>query len=324
VNQLQGMPDKYLADAINGFFANGGSRCYVARVAAEQNGETLLTAWNTALKALAPLGDLDLIALPDAVSLSPQQTIQVQQAALKHCAEQGDRLAILDALPGSTVESVKQQRRDIVQGQKDPINGAIYFPWLKNHQGRLIPPCGHIAGIVARSDRNRGVFKAPANEEIFDALDLQINIDAQIQDQLNPEGINCLRTFPGRGIRVWGARTLSRDPNWRYISTRRLFLTLGRWIDRNMQWATFEPNSPRLWVRIQRELSSYLEGLWREGALLGATPEQAFFVKCDAETNPPENREIGSVVTQIGLAANSPAEFIVVRLVHRPNAVDIS
>ena len=155
-------------------------------------------------------------------------------------------------------------------------------------------------------------------------LDLETGIDNSIQDQLNPEGVNCLRAFPGRGIRVWGARTLSRDPNWRYVSVRRLFLTLRRWIDLNMAWATFEPNEPRLWVRIQRELTVYLTKLLRDGALKGATPEQAFFVKCDVETNPPELREVGQVVTEIGLAPLAPAEFIVVRIIHRAGAAETS
>jgi phage tail sheath protein FI len=181
-----------------------------------------------------------------------------------------------------------------------------------------------VAGIFARSDTRVGVFKAPANEEIFGVLDLETSIDNSIQDQLNPEGVNCLRVFPGRGIRVWGARTLSRDPNWRYVSVRRLFLTLRRWIDLNMAWATFEPNALPLWVRIQRELTTYLTTLLRAGALQGTTPAQAFYVKCDAETNPPDLREAGQVVIEIGLAPLAPAEFIVVRIIQRAGTTDVS
>jgi phage tail sheath protein FI len=182
---------------------------------------------------------------------------------------------------------------------------------------RSLPPCGHVAGIVARTDARVGVFKAPANEEVLGILDLDRPIDDAVQDALNPEGVNCLRSFPGRAIRVWGARTLSRQPEWLYVNVRRLALTLRRWIDLNMAWATFEPNTPRLWVRIQRELTAYLTTLWRDGGLLGDVPEQAFYVKCDGETNPSELREQGSVVTEIGLAPSSPAEFVVVRIVHR-------
>jgi len=236
---------------------------------------------------------------------------------LAHCAEQGNRLAILDAWLHSTVGQVLEQRESLTVGQTEPVNGALYYPWLRTVNNRLVPPCGHVAGIFARSDARVGVFKAPANEEIFGVFDLEIAIDNRLQEQLNPQGINCLRAFPGRGIRLWGARTLSRDPTWRYISVRRLVLTLRRWIDRNMLWATFEPNEPRLWVRIQRELTTYLTKLLRDGALKGATPAQAFYVKCDAETNPTEQRDVGQVVTEIGLAPLVPAEFIVVRIIHR-------
>jgi phage tail sheath protein FI len=180
-----------------------------------------------------------------------------------------------------------------------------------------------VAGIFARSDARVGVSKAPANEELIGVLDLEFLIDAATQEGLNPEGINCLRAFPGRGLRVWGARTLSLDANWMYINVRRLVLTLARWIDRNMVWASFEANTPRLWNRIQRELSVYLSQLREAGALKGATAAEAFYVKCDSETNPADEREQGRVVTEIGLAPALPAEFIVVRIIHRPGAAKL-
>lgn len=324
----------YLAEAVNGFFENGGIRCYVVCV---NPGLGIDTAWQSALKALETLDDLDLVAVPDVMTLSDADAIiRVQRTVLIHCAALGNRLAILDALPNSTTQAVIAQRHRLTANLAEPINGALYYPWLKNTQdypvpgtgqiekGRFVPPCGHIAGIIARTDRERGVFKAPANEVIRDALDLEFSVDNNVQDQLNPEEINCLRAFPGRGIRVWGARTLNQDLNWRYISVRRLFLTLGRWIEQNLTWATFEPSSPRLWVRIQRELSTVLTELWRLGALQGATAEQSFYVKCDAETNPPERREAGEVITEIGLAASATAEFIVVRIVHRAGTTEVS
>ena len=233
-------------------------------------------------------------------------------------------MAILDALPDSSSAVVKQQRLDVLRNQQEPVNAALYYPWLRNSQKRLVPPCGHVAGIFARSDAARGVFKAPANEEVRDALDLEIPIDNTVQDDLNPAQINCLRSFPGRGIRVWGARTLSRDPNWRYINVRRVFLTLGRWIDSNMRWASFEPNSPRLWVRIQRELSVYLDRLWQAGALQGQSSQQAFYVKCDAETNLSDRREAGELITEIGLAVAAPAEFLIIRIIHRTGGIEVS
>jgi phage tail sheath protein FI len=320
-------PESYLAEVVTGFFDNGGVRCYVARA---NPGGDRAAALRNAIAALAPLDDLDLVAAPDAMSLrladnNPDASAieQVQRQMLAHCAEQGDRLAILDALPSRAAEGVLAQRDGLTVGQAEPVNGALYYPWLRIVGDRLAPPCGHVAGVFARADGRVGVFKAPANEEVFGVIDLETAIDNSIQDQLNPEGVNCLRAFPGRGIRVWGARTLSRDPNWRYISVRRLFLTLRRWIDLNMAWAAFEPNETRLWVRIQRELTTYLTKLLRDGALKGATPEQAFFVKCDKETNPPELREVGQVVTEIGLAPLAPAEFIVVRIIHRAGVAEV-
>ncbi len=338
-DRFQALPESYLAEAIDGFFNNGGTRCYIVR-ADESQSNNREVALKSAIAALAPTSDLDLVAVPDAMSLLPllpgdprrtvditlpqweeqvQQAIpaviRVQQALLAHCALLGDRFALLDALPGRTVATVTAQRHQLALGQTEPLNGAFYYPWLKTNSGRFVPPCGHIAGIYARSDRDRGVFKAPANEEIQGILDLEVLIGNAEQGQLNSEGINCLRTFPGRGLRVWGARTLSRDPNWRYINVRRLFLTLGRWIERNMQWATFEPHTPQLWNRIQRELGGYLTQLWQAGALQGETAQQAFFVKCDRETNPPEVREIGQVITEIGLAATAPTEWIIVRII---------
>ena len=148
-------------------------------------------------------------------------------------------------------------------------------------------------------------------------VDVDPLVEADAQAELNPEGVNVVRVFPGRGIRLWGARTLSRQDEWRYVNVRRLFLTLRRWLDRNMTFAAFEPNGPRLWIRIRRELTVYLTDLWLDGALAGSTPDEAFFVKCDAETNPPDGREAGQVVTEIGLAPSAPSEFIVVRIVQR-------
>jgi len=235
---------------------------------------------------------------------------------LTHCVTNRGRFAILDARSGLTTPKAIEQTDALVRGMTEPVNGALYYPWLKLDSGRLVPPSGHVAGIYARTDGKAGYFKAPANEEILGVVDLEVPIDNSAQDLLNPEGVNCLRAFPGRGIRVWGARTISRDPNWRYVNVRRLFLTLGRWIDLNMTWASFEPNTSALWVRIARELGGFLEQLWRAGALAGQTREEAYYVKCDSETNPPEVRDAGQTVTEVGLAPGRPAEFVVVRIVH--------
>jgi hypothetical protein len=317
-------PEGYLADAVTGFFLNEGSRCYVVAVVLSEplNADARANVLKVALDSLSPLTDVDLVAVPDAMLRLSKEApinstaINLQRYMLGHCATYAGRMAILDAMPGQDAAAVSEQCISITKGISEPINGALYYPWIKTYEGKMVPPSGHIAGIFARSDARVGVFKAPANEEIKGALDLELLVDNIIQGPLNSRGINCVRAFPGRGIRVWGARTLSRDPNWRYVNIRRLFLTLQRWIDLNMGWANFEPNTPQLWVRIARELNSYLSELWRAGALAGQTAGEAFYVKCDHETNPNEALEAGQTITEIGLAPSTPSEFIVVRIVH--------
>jgi phage tail sheath protein FI len=314
-------PESFLVDAVTGFFDNGGRRCYVVSADSSPSKDAVV-ALADAVTSLGPLSDLDLVAIPDAMSLAGDATRELaQRQVLEHCAVHGNRLAILDAHPAATTPRVLTQRNNLTVGQVEPVDGTLYYPWVQlasaGESLRSVPPCGHVAGVFSRSDARIGVFKAPANEEVFGVLDLDVAVDVDAQNELNPVGVNCLRSFPGRGIRVWGARTLSRQPEWRYVSVRRLFLTLRRWIDMNMTWATFEPNGPRLWVRINRELTTYLTNLWQDGAMVGQTANEAFYVKCDAETNPTESREAGRVVTEIGLAPSAPAEFVVVRIIHR-------
>ena len=320
-------PASFLADAVAGFFDNGGTRCYVVSADASPS-KAPLDALTSAVASLGPLTDLDLVAIPDAMSLADETTREVaQRRVLEHCAAHGNRLAILDAHPAATTAKVLAQRRNLTMGQVEPVDGALYYPWVRlspssasSETLRSVPPSGHVAGIFSRTDARIGVFKAPANEEVLGVLDLDVDVDVDAQNELNPEGVNCLRAFPGRGIRVWGARTLSRQPEWRYVSVRRLFLTLRRWIDMNMTWAAFEPNGPRLWVRINRELTAYLTNLWQSGAMAGGAPNEAFYVKCDAETNPADSRDAGRVITEIGLAPSAPSEFVVVRIIHREAA----
>jgi uncharacterized protein len=329
-------PKGYLAEAVKGFFSNGGTRCYVSAAdPSATDGEGALTV---AVDALASVSNLDLVVVPDAMTLCSatqpseadiKKVLYVQRHAVVHCATHNDRLAVLDALPVRTTETVLAQREALATGLAEPLNAALYYPWVQVYDAdwqarmpdtmgmRHVPPGGHVAGIYARTDAHAGVFKAPANEEVLGAIDLETALDFRQQERLNPEGVNCLRAFAGRGIRVWGARTLSRLPEWRYVNVRRQLLTVNRWLAINMAWANFEPNVPRLWVRITRELSAYLESLWRAGGLRGATPAEAFYVKCDEETNPPEVREEGEVVTEVGLALAVPSEFVVVRIFHR-------
>jgi phage tail sheath protein FI len=171
-----------------------------------------------------------------------------------------------------------------------------------------------MAGVYARTDSTRGVHKAPANELVRACIGLGVNVTKGEHDLLNPIGVNVIRSFPGRGIRIWGARTLSSDASWRYINVRRLFNMVEESIERGTQWVVFEPNDPFLWSRVTRDVSSFLRMVWRSGALFGLAPENAFYVKCDAETNPPEARDLGQLVVEIGMAPVKPAEFVIFRI----------
>jgi phage tail sheath protein FI len=206
----------------------------------------------------------------------------------------------------------------MLPGQTD--YAAVYFPWIQvfdpaTKAQKFVPPSGHMAGIYARVDTTRGVHKAPANEVVFGATGLKYEISKAQQDGLNPHGVDCIRRLNGN-VRVWGARTVggSANPDHPYVSTRRLFIFLRESIDRGLQWAVFEPNNADLWAKITRGVSAFLHTVWRSGALFGGTPQEAFFVKCDAETNPPAVRDAGQVVTEIGVALTKPAEFVVFKL----------
>jgi len=201
----------------------------------------------------------------------------------------------------------------------DSSYAALYYPWIQvddpvTSRPIYMPPSGHIAGIWARNDNTRGVHKAPANEVVQGALGLAYGVTKGEQDTLNPDGVNCIRAFPGRGIRVWGARTLSSNPSWRYINVRRLFNMVEKSIEAGTQWVVFEPNDPFLWFRVQRDVSSFLTTLWSAGALFGASPAQAYYVKCDEELNPPESRDLGRLIIEIGLCPVKPAEFVIFRI----------
>ncbi|MDH4146859.1 MAG: phage tail sheath subtilisin-like domain-containing protein, partial [Acidimicrobiia bacterium] len=178
----------------------------------------------------------------------------------------------------------------------------------------LVPPCGHMAGVWARTDETRGVWKAPANEIVRGALDVELPLTKAEQGLLNPIGVNCIRPFGTRGIRVWGARTLSSDSDWKYVNVRRLFNMVETTILNGTQWVVFEPNDQKLWQGVKRTINAFLRGLWRDGALFGATAEQAFFVKCDEETNPPDSIDAGKLVVEVGIAPVKPAEFVIFRI----------
>lgn len=329
VDPLQ--PDPLLAAAVHGFFANGGTLCYVI-MPTMSAAPPLETGLEQALEAVEDITDIDLVCVPELVNRAQTGTerVRAQQLILDHCDRVNSRFAILDTplmTPAAALDAIPQQAQAL-RGH----NGALYGPWIKPERADpevpWVPPCGHVAGMIARCDRTFGVHRAPANLAIADALDLSLALSDADQHRLSPVdqpgGVNFLRIFPGRGMRVWGARTLSPDPLSRYVSARRLVITVGRWATLNLAGVAFEPNDFTLWVRIERELTVYLESLAQQGALQGASAETAFFVKCDADTNPPAVRDRGQIVTLVGLAAAAPGEFIVVRLIHGETGVTLT
>ncbi|MEU7082764.1 phage tail sheath family protein [Streptomyces achromogenes] len=277
----------------------------------------------TGFGGLETIDEITMVAVPDLMSAYQRGDIDaegvrtVQLAVISHCEQMGDRVAVLDTPPGLNAQQVRTWRND--EAGYDSRYAALYYPWVRVFDpaaGRntTVPPSGHIAGVWARSDAERGVHKAPANEVIRGAVDLELRLSKGEQDLLNPIGVNCVRAFPGRGIRVWGARTLSSDPAWRYLNVRRLFNYLEESILLGTQWVVFEPNDDRLWSSIRRNVTAFLTEEWRRGALFGRTADEAFYVKCDRDNNPQESIDQGRVVCEIGVSPVKPAEFVVFRL----------
>jgi Bacteriophage tail sheath protein len=280
-------------------------------------------AERTGFGGLEAVDEVTMVAVPDLMSAYQQgaidlETVQaVQLGMIAHCEVMGDRVAILDPPPGLNAQQIKEWRVD--KARYDSKYATLYWPWIKvfdpaTRATQYVPPSGHVAGIWGRNDDTRGVHKAPANEVIRGAVELETQITKNEHGLLNPTGINCIRAFPGGGIRVYGARTLSSDPAWRYLNVRRLFNYLEESILNGTQWVVFEPNDDALWARIRRTVNDFLVNQWRAGALFGLTPDEAFFVKCDRETNPSQGIDAGEVVCMIGVAPVKPAEFVVFRL----------
>lgn len=275
------------------------------------------------VEGLAQFDDITMLVVPDLMNTMPGQELDlemvkaVQTMMINHCEAMGDRVAILDAPPNMNPQEVNNWRMNTAGF--DSSYGALYYPWVEvmdpvTNRPILVPPSGHLAGVWARSDNTRGVHKAPANEVIRGVTNLSYNVTKGEQDTLNPIGVNCIRAFPGMGYRVWGARTLSSDASWRYINVRRLFNYIEKSLQLGTMWTVFEPNDQRLWNRIRRDVNSFLMGVYSQGALFGATPGQAFYVKVDEELNPPAQRDLGQLVIEIGVAPVKPAEFVIFRI----------
>ena len=270
--------------------------------------------------SLAAVDEITMVCMPDAMTLLNGDDValrDLQGKMIAHCENAGDRMAILDAPPDMLPQDILDWRMNTAG--YDSKFATLYYPWIEvmdplSNQPMLVPPSGHVAGVWCRTDSTRGVHKAPANEVVMGTNGLGFQVTQAEQGGLNKVGINCIRSFPGRGIRIWGARTLSSDPEWRYINVRRLFNYIAESIMEGTQWSVFEPNDQRLWTSLKIAVTNFLTRTWQQGALFGGTPNEAFYVKCDAETNPPEVIEAGQVICEIGICPVKPAEFVVFRL----------
>jgi uncharacterized protein len=274
------------------------------------------------LNALGEIEDIAIVIAPDTARLTDPAISQVAvDRVISHCERLRYRMAIVDPPAESSISEVRRFR-----SQFDTKYAALYYPWLEildpgavpdpgaPPPRLMVPPSGFVAGIYARNDIERGVYKAPANEVIRGITRFETNVTFDRQAVLNPEGINALRFFEGRSNRVWGARTLSSDPEWKYVNVRRLFIYLEHSIDRSTQWAVFEPNNERLWSSIRQTIEDFLLVTWRSGALMGTRPDEAYFVRCDRTTMTQNDLDNGRLICLIGVAPTYPAEFVIFRI----------
>ncbi|MFI5175233.1 MAG: phage tail sheath family protein [Terriglobia bacterium] len=311
----------YLPPSVKGFFENGGTRCFVVRVRqGATDGDYVGTdggnGKRTGLHALIGVDEVKIVCVPGGTSSA------VQQAMITHCENLRYRFCVLDSEANANPDAVAAQKSRV---SSTSGSGALYYPWIRvsievEEKGQMhliqdfVPPSGHIAGIYARTDLERGVHKAPANTLVQGALETQVSLSRGEQDSLNSQGINCLRSFPGRGILVWGARTVSNDPEWKYINVRRLSIYIEESIENGTRWVVFEPNQETTWARVRASVTDFLINVWRDGALMGAKPEEAFLVKCDRTTMTQDDIDNGRLILLIGIAPVKPAEFIIFRI----------
>ncbi len=269
------------------------------------------------LRAFEDIEEISIVAAPGSTffgfdALAPSDPIR--RALINHCERMRYRVAVLDSQNGQTLGDIQETR-----GSLDSTRAALYYPWVRifdpeTEQEILQPPSGYVAGIYARNDIDRGVHKTPANEVVRSAIGLEFLLNRAQQEVLNPKGINCLRFFEGRGFRVWGGRTISSDPEWKYVNVRRYFAFLERSIERGTQWAVFENNGPVLWENVRQTIEGFLFNEWRENHLLGNNPEQAYFVRCDRTTISQNDLDNGRLICLIGVAVLKPAEFVIFRI----------
>jgi phage tail sheath protein FI len=269
----------------------------------------------TGLYTFENIDEISIVALPGITSQ------YLQQKLVTHCeVTMKDRFAVLDPIAEANLKEIRDQRNWF-----DTSYAALYYPWVQafdplSKEYINMPPSGYVCGIYARTDVERGVHKAPANEKINGVVNLEKvkgsfrTVNNGLQEILNPLGINCIRIFPGRGIRVWGARTRSSNTLWKYINVRRLFLYIEESIEEGTQWVVFEPNNEKLWARVRATITQFLTRVWRDGALMGKKVEEAFFVKCDRTTMTQDDIDNGRLICVIGIAPVKPAEFVIFRI----------
>ncbi|MBZ5529864.1 MAG: phage tail sheath subtilisin-like domain-containing protein [Acidobacteriia bacterium] len=279
------------------------------------------------IDALEKIDDVNILCVPDA---SADNTIQasIQQYMIDHCQKMKDRFAIIDSIPKAQPSNgVVTQRNNL---STDNGYAALYYPWIyiddPSGDGQLlVPPSGHVAGVYAQTDNDRGVHKAPANVKITGARGVELTLNDFDQGPLNEQGVNVLRVFKGRGVIIWGARTVAPASitAWRYVNVRRLVTFVEESIQKGTQFAVFEPNDLPLWQKLKRQVSDFLTGVWRSGALVGATPDKAFSVRVDAELNPPSQVALGLLVIEVKIYPVTPAEFVVFRIIQQPGGPSV-
>jgi phage tail sheath protein FI len=310
------------ANMLAGILGGGASATFTLTGGTDGVTPSSETAWEDALATLNRREDISMVASPGYTAFAPSLAASIQDALITHAeGRRVYRVAILDTPDGLTPNEAAEWR-----GRVDTTRAAMYYPWIvtSNPNARTgdatqpreinVPPSGSLAGVYARTDILRGVFKAPANEVVRGALRFEYPVNFAEQELLNPLGVNCLRFFPGRGYRVWGARTSTSDPEWKYINVRRYFLYLEASIERGTQWAVFEPNGERLWANIRETIDAFLFNEWKNGALLGGSPKEAYFVRCDRSTMTQNDIDNGRLVCLIGVAPLRPAEFVIFRI----------
>ncbi|HYP53602.1 MAG TPA: phage tail sheath subtilisin-like domain-containing protein, partial [Pyrinomonadaceae bacterium] len=276
------------------------------------------TSVKTGLKSLEYVEDISIVAAPGSTFGMENgyraDAAQIVNLLVSHASRMRYRIAVIDSGDGQSVADVRSMRAKI-----DSTYAAFYYPWVRvldpvTRAEINRPPSGFVAGIYARNAVTRAVYKAPANEVVNLAIGFETLLNKSQQDVLNPDGINCFRFFEGRGFRLWGARTASSDPEWKYVNLRRYFIYLERSIDKGTQWAVFEPNGSSLWANVRSTVSDFLLNEWQSGALLGDKPEKAFFVRCDRSTMTQNDLDNGRLVCLVGVAPLRPAEFVIFRV----------